>query len=75
MSGLIHLEMSSFMAYRLKRIYRNADNHECSGIVDLATTDKYNSQITPTLIGWDGPDTPPAETLSAAALAGHKASI
>lgn len=28
MSGLTHLEMSSFMAYRLKRIYRNADNHE-----------------------------------------------
>ena len=28
MSGLTHLEMSSFMAYRLKWIYRNVDNHE-----------------------------------------------
>ncbi|WP_070972025.1 DUF2589 domain-containing protein [Vibrio sonorensis] len=43
--------------------FKSSDAPECV----MKVIDKYNSQITPNLISEDEPDTPPAETTSAAA--------
>ena len=42
--------------------FKASDAPECV----MKVIDRYNSQITPTLVGEDGYDTPPAETTSAA---------